>query len=145
MTEILYPSENPMVERKSSIGQFRNFLAIIKRGGWAPIVFDHFDYIDCNKVKTHPVAITFGDDSYIYPEGECIYENDTWITINKQGVEERLLPECQGGQGETFQEYVNKNAFVNFSNDSALGVHNEKHLRTGLSYVKSKETLPAVD
>ena len=141
---MLYPSENPMVERKSSIGQFKNFLAVIKKGGWAPIVFDQLDYIDCDGIAAHPVAITFGDDSYIYPEGECIYTNDTWMTVDKRRVEERLLPECQGGQGQTYEAFVDSNSFINFD-DSALGVHNTKTTRVGLSYVKSKETLPAVD
>lgn len=144
MAEMLYPSENPMVERRSSIGQFKNFLAVIKKGGWAPIVFDMLDYIDCDKVKTHPVAITFGDDSYIYPEGRCIYENDTWVTVDKRGVEEKLLPECFGGQGETYETFVDSNSFVNFD-DSALGVHNKTTLRVGTSYVKCDETLPFVD
>ena len=144
MAEMLYPSENPMVERKSSIGQFKNFLAVMKKGGWAPIVFDQLDYIDCDEIETHPVAITFGNDSYIYPEGRCAYENDTWVTVDKQGVEERLLPECQGGQGEAYEVFVDSNSFINFD-DSALGVHNTKTTRVGLSYVKAKETLPAVD
>ena len=79
MTEMLYPSEEEHAHRKSSIGQFKNYLSVWKDGGWAPIVFDQLIGIKCDKVKTEPVVITFGNDSYVYPEGHCAYFSDKWI------------------------------------------------------------------
>lgn len=59
--DILYPVEDAQVHRHSSIDQFKGFLSAYIKGGWAPIVFDQLDGITCEEVKTHPVAITFGD------------------------------------------------------------------------------------
>lgn len=145
--DILYPDEsNEQVHRHSSIDQFRGFLSAWKKGGWAPIVFDQLDGIVCESIKTHPVIISFGKDlGFIYPEAHCTYSSDHFIYVDKDGVEQRLLPECFGGKGEFYDFYSKSNSFINFDNDSSLGLHNNKQLRTGLSFVTADETLPAVD
>lgn len=146
MSEILYPNENPMVNRHSSIDQFNGFLTDYKQGGPVPLVFDQLDGIVCETVKTHPVIISFGDDlGYVFPEAHCTYSSDHFIYVDKEGVEQKLLPECMGGKGEFYEHFVRKNAFLNFDNGDSLGVHNDIQLRTGLSYVKADENLPAVD
>lgn len=144
--DVLYPDEHPMVNRHSSIDQFANFLSTMKKGGWSPIVFDQLDGINCETIISHPVVISWGGDiGYIFPESHCTYASDHFIYFDKNGVEQKLLPECFGGGGDFYQEYVNKNTFVNFDSGDSVGVHNTKTTRTGLSYVTATDSLPAVD
>lgn len=150
MTGILYPDERPQVHRQSSIDQFGQYLSVWRKGGWAPIVFDKLDSIGtCSGIKNHPVIISWDPIGYVYPESHCTYEKDTWVTVDKRGVELAPLPECMGGKGELYERFVDKDSFVNFDTvngvDSSLGVHQTKTLRVGLDLVKASETLPAVD
>lgn len=143
---ILYAEEKEQVHRQSSIDQFNGFLSKWKQGGPAPVVFDKIDGIHCNTIKSHPVVIDLRGDSlgYVYPEAHCTFLSEKFITVTKEGVEQKILPSIFGGNGELIDVYTNKDAFVNFT-DSSLGVRNRIQLRTGLSVVKAKETLPAVD
>lgn len=144
--EMLYPDEHEQVHRHSSIDQFRGFLSTMVKGGWAPIVFDQLDGINCETVISHPVIISFGGDvGYVFPEAHCTYASDHFVYFDKEGVEQKLLPECFGGGGEFYDTFVKSNSFVNFDDNSSVGVHNTKKLRTGLSYVLADENLPAVD
>lgn len=144
--DILYPVNDAQVHRHSSIDQFRGFLSTMVKGGWAPIVFDQLDGITCDTIKSHPVVISFGDDiGYIFPESHCTYASDHFVYFDKEGVEQKLLPECFGGGGEFYDEFIKSNTFVNFSNDSSVGTHYEKLLRTGLSYVLADDNLPPVE
>lgn len=144
--DILYPDEHDQVHRHSSIDQFRGFLSTMVKGGWAPIVFDQLDGINCETIISHPVIISFGGDvGYIFPEAHCTYASDHFVYFDKEGVEKKLLPECFGGGGELYDAFVKSNSFVNFDDDSSVGTHNTKTLRTGLSYVLADENLPAVD
>lgn len=144
---ILTASEDPHVYRHSSIDQFSGFLSVYKQGGWAPIVFDQIDGIVCDKITSHPVVLSWGDDiGYIFPEAQCTYSSDHYIYFDKEGVEQKLLPECMGGKGEFFDYYVTKsNSFVDFDNGTALGNHRKNKLRVGLSYCLADQTLPAED
>lgn len=142
--QMLYPDEKPMVKRHSSIDQFRDFLSVMKKGGWAPIVFDQLDGIVCETVKSHPVVISFGDDiGYVFPEAHCSYTSDKFVYFDKNGVEHKLLPECMGGKGEFYELFVKSNLFVNFDNDTSVGTSSVNRPRVGLDYVLSDETLPA--
>lgn len=144
--EMLYPDEHEQVHRHSSIDQFRGFLSTMVKGGWAPIVFDQLDGINCETIMSHPVIISFGGDvGYIFPEAHCTYASDHFVYFDKEGVEQKLLPECFGGGGEFYDTFIKSNSFVNFDDDSSVGVHNTKKLRTGLSYVLADENLPAID
>lgn len=145
--ETLLPDENnEQIHRHSSIDQFRGFLSTMVKGGWAPIVFDQLDGINCETIISHPVIISFGGDiGYIFPEAHCTYASDKFVYFDKEGVEQRLLPACYGGGGELYDTFVKSNSFVNFSDDSSLGMHNKKQLRTGLSYVLADENLPPVN
>lgn len=143
---ILYADETERVHRYSSIDQFKDgFLSAWKLGGWAPILFDQLDSIrECSGIKSHPVIVSFGNDlGYIYPEKKCTYMSDRFIYFDKQGVEQKALPECFG-EG-FYDKWIDADAFVNFDGDNSLGVHNETTLRVGTSYVKCDETLPFVD
>lgn len=149
--EILYATNDAQVHRHSSLDQFKDgFLSAWVKNGWAPIVFDQIDGIgECSGIKSHPVIVSFGDDlGYTFPEGKCTYFSDRFIYFDKNGIEQRVLPECFGGKGELYDAFVDKNAFINFDTvngiASSLGVHNQATLRVGLSYVKADETLPAV-
>lgn len=143
--EMLYPDEHEQVHRHSSIDQFRGFLSTMVKGGWAPIVFDQLDGINCETIMSHPVIISFGGDvGYVFPEAHCTYASDHFVYFDKEGVEQKLLPECFGGGGEFYDTFVKSNSFVNFDDDSSVGAHNTKKLRTGLSYVLADENLPAV-
>lgn len=145
--DILYPDEsNEQVHRHSSIDQFRGFLSTMVKGGWAPIVFDQLDGINCETIISHPVIISFGDDiGYVFPEAHCSYASDKFVYFDKEGVEQRVLPECFGGGGEFYDKFIKSNSFINFDNDSSVGTHNQKQLRTGLSYVICDKTLPPAD
>lgn len=144
---MLYPDENlDGAKRKSSIDQFKGFLSIMTKGGWAPIVFDQLDGIDCKGIKTHPVIISLSNDiGYVFPEARCTYASDKFIYFDKEKVEQLPLPECFGGNGEFYDTYVRKNTFINLDSDDSIGVHNSLQLRTGLSYILCDESLPPVD
>ena len=140
----LYPDEAPMVKRKSSIDQFAGFFAVMEKGGWEPIVFDQLDGISCRAVKSHPTILSWSNDiGYIFRDGQCNYASDKFVYFDKNGIEQRLLPTCFGGEGEFYDEYVNKNSFVDFDNNSSLGTHSALRRRVGLSYALSDKTLPA--
>lgn len=144
--DILYPVDDAQVHRHSSIDQFRGFLSIMTKGGWTPIVFDQLDGINCETIISHPVIISFGDDvGYVFPEAHCNYASDHFVVMDKEGVEEKILPPCFGEGGDFYMAYVSKNTFVNFDNDDSVGTHNRKQLRTGLSYVLADKNLPPVD
>lgn len=141
--EMLYPDEKPMVKRRSSIDQFREFLSVMTKGGWTPIVFDQLDGIKCETIFSHPVILSFNNDiGYVFPEAHCSYASDKFVYFDKEGVEHKLLPECMGGKGEFFDFYTKSFNFVNFDG-SSVGTHNRLNLRVGLDYVLSDETLPA--
>ena len=144
--DILYADEKEHVHMHSSIDQFRGFLSVYKKGGWAPIVFDQLDGIDCEKIHTHPIIVSMSDDiGYVFPEAHCTYSSDHFVYFDEEGVEQKLLPECFGEGGEFYDTFIKSNSFVNFDDDASLGVHNTKRARVGLSYVLADETLPAVD
>lgn len=143
---MLYPDENSQVERHSSINQYNGFFAVLCQGGWSPVVFDQLDGVNCQTVNHHPVVISFTDDiGYHYSDAHCSYASESFIYFDEEGVQEKLLPACYGGGGETYLQYVRKNTFVNFDDDASLGLYNRKDLRVGTDYVLAKETLPAVE
>lgn len=145
--DILYPDEGgEQVHRHSSIDQFKGFLSTMVKGGWAPIVFDQLDGINCETIFSHPVIISLGDDiGYVFPEAHCVYASDHFVYVDKEGVEQKILPECFGGGGEFYDKFIKSNSFINFDNNTSLGTHNKATLRTGLSYVLADETLPSVE
>lgn len=148
--DILYPDEkNDQVHRHSSIDQFGDFLSVMVKGGWAPIVFDQLDGINCETIISHPVIISWNDSiGYVFPEAHCTYASDHFVTADKQTIETAVLPSCFGENGDFYEYWTDKRTFINFDGDaggSSVGVHNQTTLRIGLSYVKADESLPPVE
>lgn len=144
--DILYATNDAQVHRHSSLDQFKDgFLSAWKQGGWAPILFDQLDSIgECSGIKSHPVIVSFGYDlGYIFPEKKCTYVSDRFIYFDKQGVEQRVLPECFG-EG-FYDKWIDASIFVNFDSNNSVGTHNEATLRIGVDYVKADESLPPVE
>ncbi len=147
---MLYPDEkDDSVKRYSSIDQFNDFLSVYKQGGLAPLIFDQLDGISCETIKSHPVAISFGNDiGYTFPEAHCSFSSDKYIYLDKEGIEHKPLSTCFGGKGEFYDTFVKKYSFINFDGPdggSSLGIHQTKTLRTGLDYCLADETLPPAD
>lgn len=141
--EILYHSDDPKVKAHSSIDQYSKFIATYERGGWTPIEFEYIDYINCDKVVSHPIIIEFDDKiGYNFPIGECEYTTDEYPLFEKKEVELVPLPECLGdGFYKSFEE---TDLIVNFD-DSALGTRNTYKLKVGLDYYLADEILPSAD
>lgn len=126
---------------KSSISQAReNKLSISNGvGQFFPIVFDNLDYIDCDRVKSHPVIVSTVDElDYEYPVRECTYYTDDYVYVDEHGTELRKLPHWFGDAFYT--KYVDTNNFINFDTE-AFGTRNKETVQSGLHYVESTETL----
>lgn len=142
--EILFADEDITVRRHSSIDQYKGMLSVMKKGGYTPIRFDSLDGINCERVLSHPIIISYGDIGYHYKDAECKYASDMYFLFDRETTE--LVPlECwHGGNGEFYERFVKSHSFVNLDNAS-LGLHNTKELRVGTSYVLADEFLPPVD
>lgn len=145
---ILFPDEEKRIDTKSSIDQYRGFIATYERGGWAPIEFDFIDYIKCigceggdkYEVSTHPIVIEFDDEiGYNFPIGECSYVTDDYLKFDRTGTEMLPLPE---ELGDGFYESVKEGEeIVNFE-DGANGVRNNYRLKIGQDYYLASDLLP---
>lgn len=145
---ILFPDEEKRIDTKSSIDQYRGFIATYERGGWAPIEFDFIDYIKCigceggdkYEVATHPIIIEFDDNiGYNFPIGECSYVTDDYLKFDRTGTEMLPLPE---ELGDGFYESVKEGEeIVNFE-DGANGVRNNYRLKIGQDYYLASDLLP---
>lgn len=142
--EILYHDDDRHINVHSSIDQYSKFIATYERGGWTPIQFDYLDYIDCDKVVSHPVIIEFDDKiGFHFPIGECSFVTDEYVMPDYESVELRELPECMGGG--FYQAFDNGEMIINFDDNSALGIHNTYKLRIGQDYWLADTILPADD
>lgn len=115
------------------------------KGGYTPIQFDSLDSITCERVNSHPIIISYGDDiGYHYSDAECTYASDKYFYFDKEAVE--LVPlECwHGGDSEFYEKFISASSLVNFD-DSSLGISNTTRYRVGAGYVLADEKLPAVD
>lgn len=141
---ILYHDDDRKIHAHSSIDQFSKFIATYERGGWTPIEFDYLDYIDCDKVVSHPIIIEFDDKlGYYFPIDECEFETDEIPLFDIQGVVLHELPECMG-EG-FYQAWENSEDIINFDCGTSLGTHNKYHLRIGQDYYLASEFLPSDD
>lgn len=126
---------------KSSISQARNSKLSTTNdlGQFSPVVWDHLDYIDCDRVKSHPIIVSTVDElDYQYPVRECTYYTDEYVYVDEQGIELRTLPHWFG-EG-FYQAYVDSNDFINFDTE-AFGTRNKETLQGGLYYVESADKL----
>lgn len=145
---ILFPDEEKRIDTKSSIDQYRGFIATYERGGWAPIEFDFIDYIKCidcqggdkYEVATHPIIIEFDDNiGYNFPIGECSYITDDYLKFDRTGTEMLPLPE-ELGDG-FYESTKDGEEIINFE-DGANGVRNNYRLKIGQDYYLAADLLP---
>lgn len=142
--EVLMHSDDRKVHAHSSIDQFSKFIATYERGGWTPIQFDYLDYVDCDKVVSHPIIIEFDDKlGYYFPIDECEFETSDVILMDQQGIVLHELPECYG-EG-FYQAWEDGQEIINFDNGTSLGTRNKQRLKIGLDYFVADEILPADD
>jgi len=126
---------------KSSISQARDTKLSLSNGvgAFLPIVFDNLDYIDCDRVKSHPIIVSTVDDlDYQYPVRECTYYTDEYVYVDEHGSELRTLPHWFG-EG-FYTKYVDTSNFINFDTES-LGTRNKETLQGGLHYTTAIDTL----
>lgn len=141
---ILYHEDDRKIHAHSSIDQFRNFLSVYERGGWTPIEFQEIDYIDCDKIVSHPIIVKFGFDiGYYFQDGECTLTSDEYPIFRERGIVLKELPECMG-EG-FYQAYEDKREIINFGSSSALGTHTVQRLRIGQDYLLAEDFLPPDD
>ena len=143
--EILKHDEGkPTISAKSSIDQYAGYISVYERGGWTPIQFDYIDYIDCDKVVSHPIIIEFNDPiGYHYQIDECGYTIDDYMKFDHQEVVTHVLDECLGeGMYESYEEGEH---LINFDDNKALGIRNNYRLKIGTDYVVANEFLPPAE
>lgn len=141
--EFILPDEERVLERKSSIYQFRGFLAVRRGDEWVPIAYDVLDGIHCDHVDSHKAVLTREPYiGYAFPVKECRYLSDTYVLGAEKGVELLPLPE-QFGVG--FYESAYDRFYAVNGEDSSLGVSNDTTLRVGLDYVLANDSLEPAD
>lgn len=118
---ILASADDNVVERKSSIDQFKGTLHIIKGGVYVPISFDVLDYIHCGKPHAHSAIL--GDHEYLYAISQC-----------QSSVATLILSDT--GDQDTVQA-------IKADND-AIGVKNTQCRKIGLGYVRAKDSLAPI-
>lgn len=141
---ILCHDDKTSVHVYSSIDQFQDYLADYRGGAWVPIEFDQIDYIDCDRVVSHPVIIDNGDNiGYYFTDGHYSFVTDEYPTFDYERTELRELPEYMGSG--FYEAYDKGQEIVNDDNGNALGIRNENKLRIGQHYYLADEILPSSD
>lgn len=139
------PAEDDItVERKSSVFQHSNKLAVWKNNQWVPISFDDVDYIsNSSGVVSHRAILADEDDiGYNFPVRTERFTLDTYLYMDHNEIVTKVLPKWFG-EG-FYEEYVKSKAFVN-SDANALGTRNNYTLKVGLDYALADNTLEADD
>lgn len=142
--DILYNSDDPQVEKKSSITQHKDKLSVVSQGEYLPISFDVLETIGCDGITSHRAILSLDPDDigYTYPVAECRLVKDEIVYFDEKGEVTKKLPAWYGA-GE-YQAFNDAFVFTNAAN-GALGVRNDIRLRVGLEYYQAKQTLPAVE
>lgn len=140
MADFLPSANEHRTMTKSSIAQAKGkVLSIYMAGRYVPVVFDHIDYIDCDKVVSRRETISSSDElAYNYPVGHCNYFSEQYVQFDKEGVVAKPMP-CWFGDG-WYREYIKKRSYVNFD-DQAFGILNKWRADIGLHYVEAVDTL----
>lgn len=142
MRRILTPVNDSKLTRESSINQFEDKLAVLIKGEWVPLSFDIIDGINCGKVRTHKAVLNIRPSlGYAYDVKECNYLTNSYLKSDDYRIETRALPEYYGAG--FYQAKVDREILVNADN-TALGVSNQKTLRVGTDYVRSRRVLKPV-
>ena len=139
--EYLPVADEHRTSTKSSISQARSNKLSVSNGigQFIPIVFDHLDYIDCEKIVSHKAMLSDSDElSFEYPVKECTYFTDKYIYMDEKGTELRELPEWFGAG--FYRAAVNRNDFIN-AEDEAFGIRNIETVQSGLHYTIANDDL----
>lgn len=145
MADVVYldDADESDIHRYSSINQYGAFLSVKKGGVEIPLRFDKIDWIDCGKLKTHPVIISDGTDiGFDFPVGHYTYFTNTYYIMDRKEVVVKELPEWFGKGW--YEKALNERVFTNFDGHS-LGETNQVNLRIGYDYVKSDDVLDSSD
>lgn len=127
------------LERKSSISQHKDMLAVYKDGEWCPLVFDVIDSVKCGVISSHKAALTDKPVlGYTFPVGTCKYVSDLYMMAYEDTTKLEKLPSYYGSG--FYQKRVRENVFINADN-GALGIHDERCLRVGKDYVVARNRL----
>lgn len=140
--QYVQPSEPRRTEKRSSIYQFRDFLAVRRGDEWVPIVFDSLDGIVCKTVHSHKAALARKPFiGYAFPVGECETVESRYLLSDQKGTELKALPEWYGGG--FYESNYDRKIFVNGDN-GALGTEDKTTLRVGLDYVLAKRNMKPI-
>lgn len=141
--DYLPATNDQKVFRHSSISQFKTTLSVMKRGEWLPLVADHIDYIDCDRIVSHKAGISDKPDvGYTYPVAECKYFSDIYLLGHNHQAVTEALPEWFGTG--FYEKWFDKDVLVN-SDENSLGERNVAKLRVGLPYCRAEDTLDPVE
>ena len=69
--EILFHDDNPMVHERSSVDQFKDSLSVYRGGTRYPIEFDQIDYIECDRIVSHPIIVDDDEIGFYFPDAFC--------------------------------------------------------------------------
>lgn len=140
---ILEPDERKLVDRHSSISQYKGFLAVRRGDQWVPIAYDILDGIACDKVHSHKGVLTREPHvGYHFPVKHCTYLSETYVASDQKGIELKALPEEYGAG--FYESAYNREVIVN-SDNGALGMANRTTLDVGLDYVLAESSLEPAD
>lgn len=140
--DVIPAVEDRKLERKSSIYQHANMLAVRRGDEWVPIAFDTLEGWDCDHPITRKAVVT--DKAYIgynFPVATRRFISDTYILSEQKGIELRALDSFFGAG--FYEAKYDRDILVN-SDSGALGTQNTQTLRIGLDYVLAKDTIDPV-
>lgn len=141
--DIVPPADDPKLERRSSISQYKGMLSVEEKGEWVPIVFDSVDGILCDTMKSHKIMIALEPwIGYPFEVRNCEYEEEVYLMGQEEGEELKRLPE-EFGDGFYRSKY-DRDVIVS-GKDGALGLHTKKTLRVGTDYVWGNDELEPAD
>lgn len=142
--QIVFSSDEAKAERHSSIDQFKKYIATKVGEAYRPIVFDNLDYIDCDRVASHPIIIEFDDKiGYHFPVAVYHTVTNQYDFFDRQEELLRPLP-AWAGNG-FYKTYEEGEIGINFDNNTALSHRNDQELVVGLDYVTAVNVLPDSD
>lgn len=140
---VLMHGDKHFVKVHSSIDQFKNFLSDYRNGVYIPIEFDQIDYINCDKVASHPVIVDNGGSiGYYFSDGFQEHVFDEYPMFDHEELVTKDLPEW-AGEGQ-YEAYEDNDVIANFDNAS-LGTRNYMPIQIGQDYYLADEILPAAD
>lgn len=139
---ILYSNDGRQIERKSSLLQHKDKLAIKRQGGYLPISYDVLETIGCDGATSHRAILSLDPDDigYTFPIATCTRTRASVLLSDKQGIELKELPLWYGSG--LYEKFVDEQIIVKGDN-RPLGESNAVKYKVGLDYYLAKKILPA--